>query len=351
MKARSISTRAPAAADNAGEDKELTAFLSARINALLSPRHDPRPDCPRCGGDHINSAGFRTRQTRRMPVFDCQTCGRQFSRTVGTPLCEKHLKKLDVFVSLLSQPVSCVEAGHRMGSLPDDIKERVTAFRLWLRELDPGGEWERRVRLGGRPTEVDPAPLVFDEIGVCEDLKLTAALMREFDELNSISHRPPPCPDCGSRKTRFSERPNGGFPRFSCPACKLKFTRRRGTPFVNTKMGTLERMRECIRYLSLPLSFMQVSEIVGTSPGMIGKWRNMFAEFADQLEPSGGLSSRISLGVAPGATTPCPFCGRSGSAQRTDDRGWSCVGCGRLFSMRRELVDSDGKLRIVGNAS
>ncbi|MGF6810286.1 transposase-like protein [Paraburkholderia sp. Clong3] len=209
MKARSISTRAPAAADNAGEDKELTAFLSARINALLSPRHDPRPDCPRCGGDHINSAGFRTRQTRRMPVFDCQTCGRQFSRTVGTPLCEKHLKKLDVFVSLLSQPVSCVEAGHRMGSLPDDIKERVTAFRLWLRELDPGGEWERRVRLGGRPTEVDPAPLVFDEIGVCEDLKLTR------------------CPDARIRRAEFDQSPATSVPGLRQPKNPLLRTSER----------------------------------------------------------------------------------------------------------------------------
>lgn len=348
MKAESMSARAPAAADNASENKELTAFLTAQISALLSPSHDPRPHCPRCGGSRVSSAGFKIRQIGRMPMFECQTCKRHFGRTAGTPLSEKHLKKLDVFVSLLSQPVSCVDAGLQMGSLPDDIKARVTAFRLWLRELDPDGEWERRVRLGGRPTEVDPPPLAFDEIGACEDTKLTAVLTREFDELNSISHRPPPCPDCGSRKTRFSERANGGFPRFSCAACKLKFTRRRRTPFVNTKSSTLERMRECIRYLSLPLSVMQVSEIVGTSPGMIRKWRDMFAAFADQLQPSGSLSSRIRLGVAPGATTPCPFCGRLGSAKHTDDRGWSCAGCGRLFSMRRDLADCDGQLHIVG---
>ncbi|WP_424945221.1 DUF746 domain-containing protein [Burkholderia pseudomallei] len=40
----------------------------------------------------------------------------------------------------------------------------------------------------------------------------------------------------------------------------------------------------------------------------------MFIEFADQLEPSGSLSARIQLGVEPTETTPCPFCGREGSA-------------------------------------
>lgn len=345
------SSRTPVVPDDADEDPELTAFLTTQIAAVLSGSHEPRPRCPRCRGSHITSAGFKARQIGRLPMFECQTCKRYFGRTAGTPLGEKHLKKLDLFVSLLSQPISCLEAGQRMGSLPDDIKVRVTVYRAWLLQLDPSGEWERRVRLGGRPTELDPAPLAFDEIGTREDTKLTARLTHEFDELNSMSHRPPPCPDCGSRKTGFAGRPNGGFPHFSCAACKLKFSRRRGTPFVNTKTSTLERIREFIRYLSLPLSIMQVSEIVGTSPGMIQKWRNMFAEFADQLAPSGSLSSRIRLGVAPSATTPCPFCGRTGSAQHADGRGWSCAGCGRLFSMRRELVDRDGQLHIVGDAA
>lgn len=338
-------------ASSVGEDQELTAFLTARIAAVLSANHEPRPHCPRCGGDHISRGGYKTRQIGRLPMFECQTCKRYFGRTTGTPLSEKHLKRLDVFVSLLSQPLSCVEAGHRMGSLPDDIKARVTTWRAWLLQLDPGGDWERRVRLGGRPTELDPIPLTFKETGAREDTKLTVRLTREFDELNSFDHRPTSCPDCGSRNTRFTEHPKGGFPLFSCAACKLKFSRRRGTPFANTKTSTLDRMRAFIRYLSLPLSIMQVCEIVGTSAGMIQKWRDMFAEFADQLEPSGSLSSRIRIGVAPGATTPCPFCGRVGSAQHADGRGWSCAGCGRLFSMRRELVDHNGQLQIVGDTT
>nr|WP_230941367.1 DUF746 domain-containing protein [Burkholderia diffusa] len=223
------------------------------------------------------------------------------------------------------------------------------AWRAWLLQLDPSGKWERRVKLGGRATELEPAPLVFDEIGAREDLTLTARLTREFDELNSLGHRLPYCPDCGSHKTRFDEYPKGAFPRFKCANWGTRFTRRRGTPFANTKMSSLERMRLFIRYLSLPLSIMQVADLVGTSHGMVRKWCGMFIEFADRLEPSGSLSARIQLDVEPTETAPCPFCGRVGSARRTESGHWSCAGCGRLFSMRREVVDRNGRLQIVAD--
>ncbi|KVO12613.1 DNA-binding protein [Burkholderia ubonensis] len=339
--------RLPAVGIDTGEDQELTTFLSAQIAALLSESHEPRPRCPRCGGGHISSAGFRTRPIGRLPMFECQTCQRYFSRTAGTPLGEKHLKKLDLFVSLLSQPISCTDAGERMGSLSNDISQRVVGWRVWLLQLDPSGQWERRIRLGGRPTELDPAPLTFDEIGAREDSALTARLTREFDDVNSLSQQPPACPDCGGRNTRFDECPNGAFPRFMCLHCRRRFTRRRGTPFLNTKMSSLERMRLFIRHLSLPLSVMQVADLVGSSHGMIHKWLRMFTTFADQLEPSGSLSARIQLGVQPTETTPCPFCGRPGSARQTERGNWTCVGCGRLFSMRRTVVERNGVLEIV----
>ncbi|WP_085971934.1 DUF746 domain-containing protein [Burkholderia pseudomallei] len=332
---------------DAGEDKMLTAYLTGLLAVLLAPSHEPRPRCPRCGGDHINSAGFRTRPIGRLPMFDCQTCGRCFSRTAGTPLGEKHLKKLDLFVSLLSQPISCLEAGKQMGSLPDDIGERVKIWRAWLSQLDPSGQWARCIRLGGRPTELDPAPLSFDEIGAREDLALTAQLTHAFDALNSTSRRPPPCPSCGNRNTHFAGQSKGGIPTFSCGVCKRKYSRRSGTPFLNTRTVTIDRMREFIRYLALPLSFMQVSEIVQTSPGNARIWRDRFVEFADWLDPRGSLSARIRLGAAPTDTTACPFCGRAGSARQTERGHWTCVGCGRLFSMRRTLAERNGALEIV----
>ncbi|MCA8453009.1 DUF746 domain-containing protein [Burkholderia multivorans] len=89
--------------------------------------------------------------------------------------------------------------GWTPGQPSNDISQRVVTWRAWLLQLDPTGKWERRVRLGGRPTELEPAPLTFDEIGAREDLALTARLTREFDELNSLSHRPPRCPDCAEQ--------------------------------------------------------------------------------------------------------------------------------------------------------
>jgi len=44
-----------------------------------------------------------------------------------------------------------------------------------------------------------------------------------------------------------------------------KITRRRGSPFVDTKMSSLERMRTLIQHLSLALSSMDVSDLAGTS--------------------------------------------------------------------------------------
>lgn len=112
-------------------------------------------------------------------------------------------------------------------------------------------------------------------------------------------------------------------------------------------MSSLERMRLFIRHLSLPLSIMQAADLVGTSHGMIQKWLRMFSEFADQLEPSGSLSARIQLGVEPTETTPCPFCGRVGSAGQTERGHWTCGGCGRLFSMRRTVIERNHGLEIV----
>lgn len=358
MKATWDAGRDASSGAGSGEDRELTAYLKRQIAVVLSPGHDPRPACPRCGGTHINSAGFRSKRTvGRLPLFECRSCGRNFNRAWGTPLGEKHLKKLDLFISLLSQPLPCEEAARLMGSLGSDLSLRVKAFRAWLLKLDPSGNWERRIRLGGRPTEVRPAPLALPESGAREDVVLTTRLAWEFDELYSASPVPPACPDCGSRETRLKERRRQGVPRFACLTCRATFTRRRGTPFVYIGPASTGRLRRLIRYLSLPLSFQQVADVFDTDPMTVKRWRDTFAQWADQLEPDGRLSSRFRLGVEPDAKTPCLFCGRTGTATRspqaTQDshRLWSCAGCGRLFSMRRTVVEAAGVLQLVDDVT
>ncbi|MBU9546905.1 hypothetical protein LGM48_29025, partial [Burkholderia multivorans] len=66
MKARS-SNPTLRRSDTVGEDKELTAFLTAQLDRILSASHEPRPRCPRRGGGHIDSAGFRMRPIGRLP--------------------------------------------------------------------------------------------------------------------------------------------------------------------------------------------------------------------------------------------------------------------------------------------
>ncbi|WP_050810643.1 DUF746 domain-containing protein [Burkholderia ambifaria] len=106
-------------------------------------------------------------------------------------------------------------------------------------------------------------------------------------------------------------------------------------------------MRALIRYLSLPLPYSQLSEVFGVMDEQIMSWRNVFERVANRLELDGSLSARIRIGVTPGANTPCLFCGRIGTAKRFDQHVWNCTGCGRLFSMRRVVVEREERLEIL----
>jgi transposase-like protein len=334
----------------AGEDAELTAFLKQKVDQILSPEHEPKPSCPRCGGTDVLTKGLRRfAGGQHRAAFRCRTCGRVFTRLVGTPFEKQaYLPKLDILIPLLSQPLSFNEAGKRMGSQETDIKRRVLAIRNWLLEIDSTGEWERRVKLGGRFGELRPRPMHFDEVGAEEDLILTSRLVRAFDEINSLKITPyPPCAYCGGSNVFTFLSRNWVFPRFHCRSCLRNFSRRTGTVFAKSKSKNLDLMRESIRYLSLPLSFVQVSdELKVYEEVTIKRWHQYFSLLADQLEPDGSLSSRIRLGVQPTDTTPCPHCGRIGTAVKRPS-GWACSGCGRLFSMRRRVIEQNGKLKIV----
>nr|WP_232438567.1 DUF746 domain-containing protein [Burkholderia ubonensis] len=95
-------------------------------------------------------------------------------------------------------------SGRADGQPVSDIAERATAWLSRLLRLDPSGQWERRMRLGGRLTELESGPLAFDEIGSGEDTRLTALLIRELDKLNSTSLRPPPCSTSAAAAARRS---------------------------------------------------------------------------------------------------------------------------------------------------
>lgn len=333
-----------------GEDRELTAFVSAQLDLLLSPDHDPKLPCPRCGGTEIVTNGSsKLVSGRRRPLFRCKMCSRIYSRLIGTPFeNRRYLAKQHLLIPLLSQPLSFVEAGERTGSLPMHVKCWVFTFRKWLLEADPSGQWEQRVRLGGRLGELHTSALHFAEVGSQEDAVLTDRLTEAFDAINSLAVHPyPSCAFCGGADVAFTPNRFSAYPRYRCTACSRNFSRRTGTPFAKSKGKNHRLIREVIRYLSLPLSFVQVSDTLTVfDPSHIERWRDCFAAFADQLEPRGSLSSRIRLGIEPTDKTPCPHCGRAGTAFKRAS-AWGCTGCGRLFSMRRKVIEHDGRLQIV----
>ncbi len=331
------------------EDVELTAFILRQIDVVMSGNHEPRPACPHCGSTDVVAFGFRRRARAQVPQFLCLSCELTFDRTFGTPMDsrERPLHKIQQFAATLSLPLTFCAVYPIVRCTSDDIKNLVVAFRIWLLKLDPSGQWESRVKLGGRFGELHKETMHFEEAGSREDLMLTYQLTQAFDAINTLQVRPfPSCAYCGSsRITVYSVR-GYSFPRFSCLACKRNFSRRTGTVFAKTKAKHQDQMRASIRYLSLPLPFMQVADELGANEEWLQRWRRMFTALANQLEPDGSLSSRIQLGLKPTNTMPCSNCGRTGTATKRKF-GWGCSGCGRLFSMRRTVIERNGRLEIV----
>ena len=330
------------------KDRELVEFLDRHIAALLSSDPEPRPQCIRCAGTSITLDGHRPRLGGYgLPVYCCSTCGKKYTRLQGTPLDGRLLGKVETFVLLLSQPLNCTEAGRLLGKLPVQVNELVKAFRVWLLELEPDGKWEARVRLGGRRAEVRPTTLYVAETGASEDVTLTGRLTSEYDDMYAKAGPVPRCAYCDSRNTyEMAPHPSRQLPAFECRTCRRVFNRRTGTPFSKTYQLSAGRFRPLIRYLSLP--YAQVADIFQAGETQIQTWRDKFARWADQLEPDGNLSARFRLGATPARDTPCLFCGRTGTARRDGQRVWHCIGCGRLFSMRRTLVERNGRFEIVG---
>lgn len=334
------------------EDVDLTAFVMQQIDIVMSDSHEPSPACPRCGGVDVTNAGFRRWVGgHRMPRFLCPSCELVFDRTLGTPLDSRTrpLATVQLLVPHLSRSLLFSAVWPDIHCSAIDVKNLVVAFRTWLLKLDPSGDWERRIQLGGQLGKVRADAMHFEEAGSREDLSLTYQLTQAFDAIHSRTVRPyPSCAHCdGSEISIYHGGDGYFFPRYQCAVCDRNFSRRTGTVFANTKAKHVDRMRMAIRYLSLPLSYAQVAGELQVDEAWLERWRNMFITLADQLEPDGSLSSRIRLGVKPTRTTPCVLCGRTGTPIKRSIAGWACSHCRRLFSMRRTVVERNGRLEIV----
>lgn len=159
------------------EDLDLTAFLLLHIDAVLSSNPEPRPTCFHCGSVQVGIGRYRNALSgHRIPRFLCRTCNWEFTRLHGTPLYNRRLQKVDALLRLLSLPISCASAAEMLRTGSVQISDWVRELRSWLLELDPTGQWEALVRLGGLTTAITPAKWHFEEGGEREDRELTRRL-------------------------------------------------------------------------------------------------------------------------------------------------------------------------------
>jgi hypothetical protein len=100
-----------------GEDKALTAFLNEQIAAILSPHHDPRPDCPRCGCQDIATHRMSHCATGPRPYYpaaqtqDVATLSRDTTNTNGTVSNTPNVS------NLLSQQADTMQAAQAAGQV------------------------------------------------------------------------------------------------------------------------------------------------------------------------------------------------------------------------------------------
>lgn len=133
------------------EDKELTTFLTARVEECYSLSYE-LPACFYCHSHNV-VLRYRGRPPNGTPYFTCHSCGRGFSRRTGTPLEGFHKREtLKAFLPLLSQQISLARAAADLGVTKNIMARWVRIFRAWLLELDPSGQLHAKVRLGSRPS-------------------------------------------------------------------------------------------------------------------------------------------------------------------------------------------------------
>lgn len=314
----------------------------------MSSNADPMPSCPYCQGIVIRKMGFsQLRDGHRLPSYRCGSCGRYFNRLSATPLAYRPNREyLWELIKWLPRSVSCAEAARELHVLEAPLRRTVKQLRRWLLVLDPSGCYEQGVQLVGRFTAAQdmPAPGSDDRTEHAnEDVSLTDVLLADFDAIHSPHTLPLPvkCPSCDHSRIRLHTC-CGTYPEFECQMCGKRFGRRTGTPFSRNRYP--ERQRFLIRYLGLPLPIIQLSEMIDTDTGITARFIEELRRRCMQLDPSGRLAERIQAGVRPTARTVCIQCGAR--RLRFDELSGKCANCGRMMSMRREVVERGGCLEV-----
>lgn len=311
-------------------------FLARHVDQLLSPLPDPRPACFRCGCDHPELVGPRRVALGVLPRYRCPTCGAHYTRLSRTPLAHRHLARTTLMALLerLPEPLTLRRAADEIGIGHIALGRIVRALRAWLLELDPSGEQEAKVQLGGlllSSRSRDTAPAAVDETA-----RLADVLTRAVDDLRSRRVYPLPdaCPHCGHTRVtlRAHASTSARQPTYACRGCGRAFTRLTGTPLARSRWP--EKQRQFVRYLHLPMQLAELAEVLSVDQGTVLDWRTRYHALAWQLDPTGELAASIRLAPAVDETGDCPACGRANSLACDATRQWHCTGCGRFFSKR-----------------
>ncbi len=130
------------------EDTALTDFVTRAWLELVNPHTSPVPRCPHCDSLRIRAERAKNGQ---LPKFFCHDCRRSFNRLTGTPFVTlQNRAKGAAMIPLLSRQMSLQQVGERLGRTQKAVLLWLLAYRRWLLDLDPSGQWEARVRLGVR---------------------------------------------------------------------------------------------------------------------------------------------------------------------------------------------------------
>ncbi|MBN3776277.1 DUF746 domain-containing protein [Burkholderia sp. Ac-20345] len=132
----------------AAEDIVLTDFLTRAWLELASSSPTPVPRCPHCDGLRVRPRQFGG-PNKQLPGYFCHACRRSFNRLTGTPFARlRNQAKVNALIPMLSRQTALTNVTERIGMSYEGVLSWLLAFRSYVLELDPSGDWESRIRLG-----------------------------------------------------------------------------------------------------------------------------------------------------------------------------------------------------------